>query len=152
MRKKILVVAGNISHLDQFVIHGFFKELSGSATVYLTLPEEDLATERWAEVAKILNDSITEVIPYEYRNVARKSGSQIGEASTFRFRKFSTGYSTRLRNKFLIGLGIPVNWKTKSGLREVWKNRGEVIRRTVKEFPSVVRGMKFFFGCGCESH
>jgi hypothetical protein len=145
IRKKILVVAGNISHLDQFVIHGFFKELSGSATVYLTLPEEDLATERWAEVAKILNDSITEVIPYEYRNVARKSGSQIGEASTFRFRKFSTGYSTRLRNKFLIGLGIPVNWKTKSGLREVWKNRGEVIRRTVKEFPSVVRGMKIFF-------
>ena len=54
VRKKILVVAGNLSHLDQFVIHGFFEELSQSATVYLTLPEDDLATERWAEVAKIL--------------------------------------------------------------------------------------------------
>ena len=145
VRKKILVVAGNLSHLDQFVIHGFFKELSESATVYLTLPEEDLATERWAEVAKILDDSITEVIPYKYKSIARKSGSQIGEASTFRFRKSSSGYSTRLRNKFLIGLGIPVNWKSKLGLREVWKNRGEVVRRTIKELPSVVRGMKIFF-------
>jgi len=145
VRKKILVVAGNLSHLDQFVIHGFFKELSESATVYLTLPEEDLATERWAEVAKILEDSITEVIPYKYHSVARRSGSQIGEASTFRFRKSSSGYSTRLRNKFLIGLGIPVNWKSRLGLSEVWKNRGEVVRRTIKELPSVVRGMRIFF-------
>ncbi|MFM7772645.1 MAG: hypothetical protein ACKO8F_08190, partial [Acidimicrobiaceae bacterium] len=101
MKKKILVVAGNLSHLDQFVIHGFFKEISESATVYLTLPEKDLATERWAEVSKILDDSITEVIPDKYQSIARKSGSQIGEASTFRFRKSSSGYSTRLRNKFL---------------------------------------------------
>ena len=26
VKNKILVVAGNLSHLDQFVIHGFFKE------------------------------------------------------------------------------------------------------------------------------
>jgi hypothetical protein len=140
VRKKILVVAGNLSHLDQFVIHGFFKELSESATVYLILPEKDLATERWAEVAKVLDDSITEVIPYEYKNVARKNGSQIGAALTFRFRKRSTGYRTRIAHKLLIGLEIPIQWKNGAGLEKLWQVKAEVIRRVIREVPSAVRG------------
>ncbi|MFM9123313.1 MAG: hypothetical protein ACKOQX_10730, partial [Actinomycetota bacterium] len=65
-RRKILVVAGNLSHLDQFVIHGFFKEFAQDADVYLTLPEQDRATDRWREVSRKLEDSLHEVVGYEY--------------------------------------------------------------------------------------
>ncbi len=143
--KKILVVVGNLSHLDQFVIHGFFEELSKSATVYLTLPEEDFANERWAEVAKILHNSITEVIPYEYQKAAKKSGSQIGEASTFRFRRSSTSYRTKLANKFFLGLQIPLDWRSKKSMRQIWTSKVEIARRTTREFPTIMRGTKICF-------
>ena len=145
MRKKILIVAGNLSHLNQFVIHGFFKELSESASVYLALPEQEMTSERWTELSPLIQGLFSQVIGYEYGNLARKAGSQIGEASTFRYRKLAMGYSTRLRNKFLVGLGVPVRWKTGQGLKKIWQNRTEVTRRTIKEFPSVVRGTKLCF-------
>ena len=145
MRRKILIVAGNLSHLDQFVIHGFFEELSKSVSVYLALPERELTTDRWAELSPQIQGLFTQIIGFEYGDSARKAGSQIGEASTFRFRNYSTGYSTRLLNKFLIGLGVPVRWKSWSGLTEIWRNRAEVRRRTIKEMPSVVRGTKICF-------
>ena len=145
MRKKILVVAGNLSHLDQFVIHGFFKELSESASVSLAIPESEASSQRWAELSPLIEGLFTQVIAYGYGASARKAGLQIGEASTFRFRKLAMGYRTRFRNKFLIGLGIPVDWKCGSGLMQIWRNRAEVVRRTIKETPSVVRGTKFCF-------
>jgi hypothetical protein len=145
VRKKILVVAGNLSHLDQFVIHGFFKELSESASISLALPKNEISSQRWTELSPLIQNLFTQVIGYEYGDSARKAGSQISEASTFKFRKNSTGYRTRFRNKFLIGLGIPVNWKHGSGLMQIWRNRAEVVRRTIKEAPSVVRGTKFCF-------
>ena len=145
MRKKILIVVGNLSHLDQFVIHGFFKELSESASVSLAIPESEMSSQRWTELSPQIQGLFTQVIGYEYGASARKAGLQIGEASTFRFRKLAMGYRTRFRNKFLIGLGIPVDWKHGSGLMKVWRNRAEVVRRTIKETPSVLRGTKLCF-------
>ncbi|MSZ68023.1 MAG: hypothetical protein F2712_05100 [Actinobacteria bacterium] len=49
-KKKILVVTGNLSHLDQFVIHGLFKELSNSAQVVLALPQSELESDRLAKI------------------------------------------------------------------------------------------------------
>ena len=111
-----MIVAGNLSHLDQFVIHGFFKELSESSSVLLAIPESEKSSQRWAELSPHIQGFFAQIVGYEYGDSARKAGSQINEASTFRFRKNATGYRTRLRNKFLIGLGVPVNWKTCSGL------------------------------------
>ena len=145
LRKKILIVVGNLSHLDQFIIHGFFKELSESSSVSLAIPESEMGSQRWTELSPLIQDLFTQVIGYEYGDSARKAGSQIGEASTFRFRKLAMGYRTRFRNKFLIGLGIPVKWKYGSGLVRIWRNRAEVMRRTIKETPSVVRGTKICF-------
>ena len=145
VRKKIMIVAGNLSHLDQFVIHGFFKELSESSSVLLAIPESEMSSQRWAELSPHIQSFFAQIVGYEYGDSARKAGSQIGEASTSRFRKNATGYRTRLRNKFLIGLGIPVSWKTVAGLKEIWRNRAEVWRRTIKETPSVVRGTKICF-------
>lgn len=145
VRKKILIVVGNLSHLDQFVIHGFFKELSESAAVSLAIPERELSSQRWVELSPHIQSFFAQIVGYEYGDSARKAGSQIGEASTSRFRKNATGYRTRLRNKFLIGLGVPVSWKTGAGLKEIWRNRAEVRRRTIKEMPSVVRGTKICF-------
>ena len=145
LRKKILIVVGNLSHLDQFIIHGFFKELSESSSVSLAIPESEMGSQRWTELSPLIQDLFTQVIGYEYGDSARKAGSQIGEASTFRFRKLAMGYRTRFRNKFLIGLGIPVKWKHGSGRIQIWRNRAEVVRRTIKETPSVVRGTKFCF-------
>ena len=88
-RKKILFVAGNISHLDQFVIHGFFKELAETASIYLTLPEQDLSSERWVEMSAHLDGVFTEVLPYKYLARAKTAGYQLGEASTFNFRNIS---------------------------------------------------------------
>ena len=140
-----MIVAGNLSHLDQFVIHGFFKELSESSSVLLAIPESEMSSQRWAELSPHIQSFFAQIVGYEYGDSARKAGSQIGEASTSRFRKNSTGYRTRLRNKFLIGLGIPVTWKTVAGLKEIWRNRAEVWRRMIKETPSVVRGTKICF-------
>ena len=140
-----MIVAGNLSHLDQFVIHGFFKELSESSSVLLAIPESEMGSQRWAELSPHIQGFFAQIVGYEYGDSARKAGSQIGEASTSRFRKNSTGYRTRLRNKFLIGLGIPVSWKTVAGLKEIWRNRAEVWRRMIKETPSVVRGTKICF-------
>jgi hypothetical protein len=144
-RKKILIVAGNVSHLDQFVIHGFFKELAETASIYLTLPEQGLGSERWVEMATHLDGVFTEVLPYTYSTRAKTAGYQLGEALAFHFRNVSIGYSTRLRNKFLIGLGIPVNWKSSDGIRAIIKHFDAIWGRFVKEIPTLVRGTKVCF-------
>ena len=146
MRKKILVVAGNPSHLDQFVIHGFFKELSESATVYLTLPEEDLATERWAEYAKVLDNSITKVIGYRYSARARTAGYQLGAALTYRHRKVSESYQVRILERLFGGFGMPIKKLSWRSLKVLFRNRRDFVGRVVHEFPAMVRGMGVFFG------
>ena len=65
-KKKILVVAGNLSHLDQFVIHGFFKELSESADVLLALPQSEVEGQRWANLPSEFKNSFEKVVPYKY--------------------------------------------------------------------------------------
>ena len=145
MRKKILIVVGNLSHLDQFVIHGFFKELSESASVYLTLPEEDLATERWAEVAEILDDSITEVIPYKYSARAKTAGYQLGAALTYRHRKRSESYQVRILESLIGGFEMPIKKLSRQSLIILFRNRRDLIGRVVYEFPAMVRGTKVFF-------
>ena len=145
VRKKILVVAGNLSHLDQFVIHGFFKELSESANVYLTLPEADLATERWAEVAKVLDDSITEVIPYKYSARAKTAGYQLGAALTYRHRKRSESYQVRILESLFGGFEMPIKKLSRRSLGILFLNRRDFIARVVHEFPAMVRGAKVFF-------
>ncbi len=145
VRKKILVVAGNLSHLDQFVIHGFFKELSESATVYLTLPEEDIATERWAEVAKILDDSITEVVPYRYSARAKTSGYQLGAALTYRYRKASSGYRGRISNSLLGNLDIPIRVASVGGIWSLLKNGRPIFKNILHQTPAILRGSRGFF-------
>ena len=104
-----------------------------------------MSSQRWAELSPLIKSFFAQIVGYEYGDSARKAGSQIGEALTFRFRKNATGYSSRLHNKFLLGLGVPVSWKTRAGLKAIWRNRGEVWRRTIKETPSVIRGTKICF-------
>ena len=144
-KKKILVVAGNLSHLDQFVIHGLFKELSDSAQVILSLPQSEIEGDRWAKLPSEFKNSFEKVLPYKYNSKAKKTGSQLGEALTFRFRNLASGYQTRLRNKFFIGLQVPDRWQNFSGIAVLFKNRGEVWRRIIKEFPSFIRGTRLFF-------
>ena len=144
-KKKILVVTGNLSHLDQFVIHGLFKELSDSAQVILALPQSEFEGQRWAKLPSEFKSSFEKVVPYKYDSKSKKTGSQLGEASTFRFRNLASGYRTRLRNKFFIGLQVPNRWQSFSGLAVLFRNRGEVWRRIIKEFPSFVRGTRLFF-------
>ena len=145
VRKKILVVAGNLSHLDQFVIHGFFKELSESANVYLTLPEEDLATERWAEVAKVLDDSITGVIPYKYSARAKKAGYQLGAALTYRHRKASSGYRGRISNSLLGNLDIPIRVASVGGIWSLLKKWRPILKNVLHQTPAIFRGSRIFF-------
>ena len=145
VRKKILIVVGNLSHLDQFVIHGFFKELSELSSVSLAIPAYEMSSQRWAELLPHIQRFVAQVVGYEYGDSARKAGSQINEASTFRFRKNATGYRTRLRSKFLMGLGVPISWNSGAGLKEIWRNRAKVLGRTIKGIPLVVRGTKIFF-------
>ena len=140
-----MIVAGNLSHLDQFVIHGFFKELSGSSSVLLAIPESEMSSQRWAELSPQIQSFFVQIVGYEYGDSSRKAGSQIGEALTFRFRKKSSGYKTKIYGKFFLELGVPVNWKTSQGFKKIWQNRAEVWRRTIKETPSVVRGTKICF-------
>lgn len=144
-RKKILVVTGNLSHLDQFVIHGMFKELSDSAQVILAMPQAEFDGQRWAKLPSEFKNSFENVVPYKYDSKAKKTGSQLGEALTFRFRNLASGYRTRLRNKFFIGLQVPDRWQNFSGVAVLFKNRAEVWRRIIKEFPSFVRGTRLFF-------
>ena len=144
-KKKILVVTGNLSHLDQFVIHGLFKELSDSAQVILALPQSEFEGQRWAKLPSEFKSSFEKVVPYKYDLKSKKTGSQLGEALTFRFRNLASGYRTRLRNKFFIGLRIPSKWQNFSGFAVLFRNRGEVWQRIIKEFPSFVRGTRLFF-------
>ena len=144
-KKKILVVTGNLSHLDQFVIHGLFKELSDSAQVILALPQSEFEGQRWAKLPSEFKSSFEKVVPYKYDSKSKKTGSQLGEALTFRFRNLASGYRTRLRNKFFIGLRIPSKWQSSSGFAVLFQNRGEVWQRIIKEFPSFVRGTRLFF-------
>ena len=145
VKNKILVVAGNLSHLDQFVIHGFFKELSESADVLLALQQSEVESQRWANLPSEFKDSFLKVVPYKYGSKSKSTGSQLGEASTFRFRKLASGYQTRTRNKYFIGLQIPDHWMTIQGAAAIFKNFSEIRSRTIKEFPSFVRGLKIFF-------
>ena len=144
-KNKILVVTGNLSHLDQFVIHGLFRELSDSAQVVLALPQSEFESDRWAKLPSDFKNSFENVVPYKYDPKSKKTGSQLGEALTFRFRNLASGYRTRLRNKFFIGLRVPSKWQTFSGFAVLFQNRGEVWRRVIKEFPSFVRGTRLFF-------
>ena len=144
-KKKILIVAGNLSHLDQFVIHGMFKELSDSAQVILALPKSEFDGQRWAKLPSEFKSSFDKVVPYRYDSKSKKTGSQLGEALTFRFRNLASGYRTRLRNKFFIGLQVPDRWQNFSGLAVLFRNRSEVWRRMIREFPSFVRGTRLFF-------
>ena len=144
-KKKILVVTGNLSHLDQFVIHGLFKELSDSAQVILALPQSEFEGQRWAKLPSEFKSSFEKVVPYKYDAKSKKAGSQLGEALTFRFRNLASGYRTRLRNKFFIGLQVPNRWQNFSGLAVLFRNRGQVWQRIINEFPSFVRGTRLFF-------
>ena len=144
-KKKILVVTGNLSHLDQFVIHGLFKELSDSAQVILALPQSEFEGQRWAKLPSEFKSSFEKVVPYKYDAKSKKAGSQLGEALTFRFRNLASGYRTRLRNKFFIGLQVPDRWQNFSGLAVLFRNRGQVWQRLINEFPSFVRGTRLFF-------
>ncbi len=145
VKNRILVVAGNLSHLDQFVIHGFFKELSASADVSLALPQSEVDSQRWANLPSEFKDSFLKVAPYRYGSKSKSAGSQLGEASTFRFRRLASGYRTRIRNKYFIGLQIPDRWITIRGAVAIFRNFSEIRSRTIKEFPSLVRGFKIFF-------
>ncbi len=144
-KKKILVVTGNLLHLDQFVIHGLFKELSGSAQVILALPQSEFEGQRWAKLPSEFKSSFEKVVPYKYDAKSKKAGSQLGEALTFRFRNLASGYRTHLRNKFFIGLQVPDRWQNFSGLAVLFRNRGQVWQRVINEFPSFVRGTRLFF-------
>jgi hypothetical protein len=144
-QKKILVVAGNLSHLDQFVIHGLFKELSDSAQVILALPQSEFEGQRWVKLPSELKSSFEKVVPYKYDSKSKKTGSQLGEASTFRNRNRSSGYLQRIKNKYLGGLRIPSRWGNIHGISAIFKNFGEVSARVIKEFPSFVRGTRLVF-------
>ncbi|MFM8776678.1 MAG: hypothetical protein ACKOEH_07340, partial [Actinomycetota bacterium] len=76
------------------MIHGFFKELAQDADVYLTLPEQDLATDRWRELKESLGEVFVEVCGYRYSSLAKEAGNQLGEALTFRCRNNASGYKT----------------------------------------------------------
>ncbi len=144
-KKKILVVAGNLSHLDQFVIHGMFKELSDSAQVILALPQSELDGQRWAKLPSEFKSSFEKVVPYRYDLKSKKTGSQLGEASTFRYRNLSSGYMQRIKNKYFGGLQIPSCWRNIHGISAIFRSFNEVSSRVIKEFPSFVRGTKIFF-------
>jgi len=144
-RRKILVVAGNLSHLDQFVIHGFFKELSEEAEVYLTLPEQDLETDRWREVSRCLGDSVREVVGFGYSSRSKVTGYQIGAALTYRYRKTSESYHVRILESFFGGFELPMQIRSRRAFSILVKRRAELARRIVHEFPAMIRGTRIFF-------
>jgi hypothetical protein len=144
-RKKILFVAGNVEHLYQFVIHGFFKELSETSSIYLTLPEQDLGSERWIDIATHLDGVFTEVLPYTYSARAKKAGYQLGAALTYRHRKLSKSYQVRILERLFGGLGVPMKLSSLQSLKIMFKNRGEIFKRIVHEFPAMARGTHLCF-------
>ena len=144
-RKKILFVAGNVEHLYQFVIHGFFKELSETSSIYLTLPEQGLGSERWVEMATHLDGVFTEVLPYTYSARAKTAGYQLGAALTFRYRKQSSGYRGRISNSLLGGLNIPFRLKSLGAVLAISKRSKEVLKNVRHEFPAMVRGTRSIF-------
>ena len=144
-RKKILFVAGNVEHLYQFVIHGFFKELSETSSIYLTMPERELSDLRWVEMSAHLDGVFTEVLPYKYSAKARKVGYQLGAALTFRYRKFSSGYRGRISNSLLGGLDIPFRLKSFEALLAISKSSKEVLKNVSHELPAMVRGTRPIF-------
>ena len=144
-KKKILVVTGNLSHLDQFVIHGLFKELSDSAQVILALPQSEFEGQRWAKLPSEFKSSFEKVVPYKYDAKSKKAGSQLGEASTFRNRNLSPGYMQRIKNKFFGDLQIPSRWRNVYGILTILKSLDEVSVQVIKEFPSFLRGTRLFF-------
>ena len=145
MRKKVLIVVGNLSHLDQFVIHGFFKELSESASVSLAIPESEMRSKRWTEVAKILDDSIADVIPYQYSARAKTAGYQLGAALTYRHRRRSESYQVRIFESLFRGFAMPIKKLSWRSLIILFQNRRVFTGRVIHEFPAMVRGTKIFF-------
>jgi hypothetical protein len=145
IKKKILVVAGNLSHLDQFVIHGFFEELAGSATIFLTLPESELKTERWSEVAKLLDGSVATVYGYKYTAVSKTVGYQLGAALTYRHRNRSESYQVRILESLFGGFEMPIKKLSWRSLSILYRNRREFIGRVIHELPAMVRGTRAFF-------
>ena len=144
-RKKILFVAGNVEHLYQFVIHGFFKELSETSSIYLTMPERELSDLRWVEMSAHLDGVFTEVLPYTYSARAKRAGYQLGAALTYRHRKLSKSYQVRILERLFGGLGFPIKLSSLQSLKIMFKNRGEIFKRIVHEFPAMARGTRLFF-------
>ena len=143
--KKILFVSGNIEHLHQFVIHGFFEELAETSSVYLTMPEQDFAGERWAEIASNLVGVFKEVTPYKYSKRSRKSGYQLGAAATYRFRKHSSGYRGRILNKLAGKEKIPIKFLSLNGIKALSFNFRYLLRRFVLQIPAMVRAIRPVF-------
>ena len=137
--KKILFVAGNVEHLYQFVIHGFFKELSETSSIYLTMPERELSDLRWVEMSAHLDGVFTEVIPYKYSDRSKKYGYQLGASLTYRHRKSATGYQIKILESLFGGLDIPLRLSSRRSLKVILKNRREIFRRFLHEFPAMAR-------------
>ena len=143
--KKILFVAGNLAHLHQFVIHGFFEELAETSSVYLTMPEQDFASERWIEIASSLVGVFKEVTPYKYSKRSRASGARLSAAATFRFRKRSSGYRGRILNKLVGVQKVPSNFLSLSGIKSICFNFRYLSWRFIRQTPAIVRAIRPIF-------
>ena len=144
-RKKILFVAGNLAHLHQFVIHGFFEELAENSFVYLTMPEQDFASEQWTEIASSSVGVFKEVTPYKYSKKSRASGARVGTAATYRFRKHSSGYRGKILNKLAGEKKIPMKFLSLNGIKALSFNFRYLLRRFVLQIPAMVRGIRPVF-------
>jgi hypothetical protein len=141
----LLIVIGDLSHLNQFVIHGFFKELSESASVSLAIPESEMSSQRWTELSKIFDGSITEVIPYLYSARARTAGYQLGAALTYRHRKRSESYKVKILESLFQNFDLPIEKFSRLSCRLLFKNRRALIGRVIHELPAMVRGTRTLF-------
>ncbi|NBY60846.1 MAG: hypothetical protein EBQ54_00625, partial [Actinobacteria bacterium] len=119
--------------------------LSESATIFLTLPEQELQTERWSEVAKLLNGSVSEVFGYKYTAVSKTAGYQLGAALTYRHRKRSESYQVRILESLFGGFDLPIKKLSRKSIGILIKNRSTFLKRLAHEFPAIVRGTKGFF-------
>ena len=143
--KKILFVSGNIEHLYQFVIHGFFEELAETSSVYLTMPEQDFASERWIEIANTLIGIFEKVAPYRYSDRSRKSGYQLGAAATYRFKRQSTGYKGRILDSLFGDQQIPINFLSLFGLQAILSSCKICVKRLFLQIPAMVRAIRPVF-------
>jgi hypothetical protein len=143
--KKILFVSGNIEHLYQFVIHGFFEELAETSSVYLTMPEQDFASERWVEISNTLVGVFEKVSPYRYSGSSRKSGYQLGAAATYRFRRQSSGYRGRIIDSLFGGQKIPIDFLSFVGFQAIASNLNIFGRRLLLQIPAMVRAIRPIF-------